>query len=114
MKLKRRNNMIEQENNTQMTIIPKSDEAREAFYNRINEWIKLQYVIESAQESQKDIMDMIAESHVDSNPDTKKTDVKKRAKLLIDEFLKAKATTEAQLIDDVLGDYSIASKFLKG
>ena len=103
-----------QETNTQVSIIPKSDEAREKFYARCNEWIELQYHIESAQESQKTLMNYIADDFVEANPDVKKGDVKKRTGLMIKEFLEGKATAESQLCDDVLGDYSIAHKFLKG
>jgi hypothetical protein len=103
-----------EQNNTQVSIIPKSDEAREKFYARCNEWIGLQYQIESAQEAQKELMNLIADDFVEANPDVKKGDVKKRTGLMIKEFLEGKATAEAQLCDDVLGDYSIAQKFLKG
>ena len=103
-----------EQTNTQITIIPKSDEKKELFYARLNEWIGLQYVIESAVESQKALMTAIADDHVEANPDDKKADVKKRATFMIKEFLEGKATAESQLIDDVLGDYSIASKYLKG
>ena len=103
-----------EQNNTQVSIIPKSDEAREKFYARCNEWIGLQYQIESAQEAQKELMNSIADDFVKTNPEEKKSDVKKKAKLLVDEFLKGKCTSEAEIIDSVLGDYSIAQKFLKG
>ena len=103
------------ENTTaELSILPKGDEARELFYSRLNNWINLQYEIESAQEAQKDIMNAIGEDFVAKNEEVKKADVKKRAKGMIDEFLAGKMTETAQLADDVIGDLEIAKSFLKG
>lgn len=99
--------------NVPTSIIPKSDEKREKFYKRLNEWIEFQHIIESAQASQKDYMNAIAEDHVEEFPDDNKASVKKRAKWLIDEFLKGKLTEDIALMDSTLGDYSIAEKHLK-
>ena len=99
--------------NTQVTIVPKSQEDREKFYARLNDYIDLQYQIDSAKDSQKDLMEAIAEDFVENNPDVKKGDVKKRAALLIKEYLDGKATEESLLIEDVLGDYDTVKKFLK-
>jgi len=104
--------MTEQTNSV-TSIIPKSDEAREKFYGRLNQWIELQHIIESAQASQKDYMNAIAEDHVENYPDDNKASVKKRAKWMIDEFLKGKLTEDIALMDSTLGDYSIAEKYLK-
>lgn len=106
--------MTKENTKAELSILPKGEEARAKFYKRLNEWIEVQYVIESSKSTQNAIMESIAEDFLDENAEAKKGDVKKRAKLIIDEFLKAKATEDAILIDDVLGDYEIASKHLEG
>ena len=98
----------------ELSILPKGEEARTTFYNRLNEWMSAQTIIEASKSTQNEIMELIANDFLEENAEAKKADVKKRAKLLIDEFLKAKATEEAIIMDDVLGDYDIAQSHLKG
>ncbi len=98
-----------------ISVIPKGEDARKAFYDSLNEWIKLHYIIESAQSSQKDILKAIFQSHKDNiNEDAKKTDVDKAVKGIIGEFLEGRVTDAVTTAQDILDDYEIAKKHLKG
>ena len=97
----------------ELSIIPRGDEARAKFFKQLEEWIEHSYIIEGAQIAQKDLMDNIASTFVDANEDVKKSDVKTRAKLMIDEMLRGKVTEKQQLNEDVLADVEIAKKNVK-
>ena len=90
-----------------LSIIPRGEEERAIFVTRLNEYLKLHEIIESAKYSQKDIMTSIAESFIAVNDDVKKAEVNKRVKLLLEEAIKAKATEQLELAEEVLEDYSI-------
>ena len=101
--------------NTQtLTVVPAGDDRREIFYKRLNEYINLQYAVESAQEAQKDILEAIAEDHVAIHDTDKKSEVKSQTKLLIEEHLKGKISSQEQKLDAAKGDYETVKKHLNG
>lgn len=103
-----------QENKTSMTVVPQGDERREIFYKRVNEYINLQYIIDSAKESQTEILEAIGEDHVSIHECDKKSEVKSQTKLIIEEHLKGKITAQEMKLDAAKGDYETVKKHLKG
>jgi len=93
-------------------ILPKSDEDRQKFFDRMNEWIGLEAQIQSAKTSQSSMITAIVEDHMEKYPEDNKGDIKKRVMLHLKEFLKGTATAERDLLDAVLDEQALIEKNL--
>lgn len=95
-----------------ISILPKSDEKRMKFFKGLNEYIDLEYQIASAKAAQAAALETLYEDT--REVEIKKADYKARAKLILEEFFNGKATTQRDIAESALDDYEIVQKHLKG
>lgn len=95
-------------NNNSISIVPADQVAREDLVAALNEYIKLQEVIESAKESMKAIVGAQYEKHVESVGDPlKKGKFSKQFKLVVQEHLAAKASEAVEENDNAVSAYEV-------
>lgn len=94
-------------NETQVNVMPSSPEMRDQFAKDVNEIIKLRDVVQSAKESEKNILTKMYEDHKAERGDNalKKGKFNKRIKGILAEYFSAKKTEELTEAEEVLTDY---------
>lgn len=93
-------------------ILPKSDEDREKFFARMNEWIGLEAQIQSAKSSQNSMISAIVDDHMEKYPEDSKKDVKTRVMGHLKEFLEGKITAAQKLNEVILDEQELIEKKL--
>lgn len=98
-------------------ITPKGEEERKIYFNRINEWIKLENIRKSAVDSQSDIIKGLKETYAEPFDKSEKGDAKKFAEKVIKhqigEFLKGTITEEQRFLDAAQAEYEVSKKYMQ-
>lgn len=99
-------------------VTPQDDNQKEIFYNDLNKFIELQYVIDAAKEQQSEILKRLKEEYADKFDKSEQGEAKKHAgktiKYMLDEFLKGKLTEDKEYLEAAEIEYNDVSKHLKG
>lgn len=95
-------------NSNLISIVPSDQTAREDLVKGLNEYIKLEEIIESSKEAMKNIVTSQYEKHSEqfSEP-LKKGKFSKQFKLVVKEHLAAKASEAIQENDEAIGAYEV-------
>ena len=87
------------------TLIPTSPPDLEKLIQRLNEHLDLELQVIAAKAAQKDILEVMTEDLAEIFYGTKKSDIKRHIKMLIDEHFKKKASQTIKIAEAVKDDY---------
>lgn len=95
------------------SIVPQDLEKREEFFSSLNRIINLEIEKSATTDAISSEYDKIASNYVDfHNDDLKKSDVKKCAKLIIEEHMSDKITNTEKFLSAATADYELCKNKL--